>query len=180
MATPGADVINLEGAFAERDLWPSTGWCRMERALEVVGTKSAMLIVRELFYGGSRFDELARRTGLSDAVASGRLKQLHADGLVEQRPYQDPGKRTRKEYVLTERGRALYPLLVALMQWGEGVRDDHDTGVELVHVGCGASLEATVRCADGHDVSLGEAGARLKDERLASALRGRAATAARA
>lgn len=167
--TPDAatEALTLIGAFEERDDWPSAGWCRVERALDVIGTRSAMLLVRELLYDGHRFDELARRTGLSEAVAAGRLKQLHADGVVERRPYREPGKRTRDEYVLTERGRGLYPIIVALMQWGDLLGDDPRSGVELVHRDCGAVLQAQVRCAEGHEVPLEQGGVRLKDEELA-------------
>lgn len=161
------EALTLLGAFQDRDAWTAEGWCRVERALDVVGTRSAMVLVRELLYDGHRFDELARRTGLSEAVAAGRLKQLHADGIVERRPYREPGKRTRDEYVLTDRGRGLYPVIVALMQWGEGLADDHYSGVELVHRDCGAVLEAQVRCGDGHAVPLGEGGVRIKDEERA-------------
>lgn len=168
------DVIELEGAFADRDEWPAKGWCRVERALDVIGTKSSMMLVRELLYGAHRFDDLARRAGLSDAVAAGRLKQLYADGVVDRRPYQEPGKRTRYEYVLTERGRALYPIVVALMEWGDELRDDRKTAVELVHRDCGAPLHATVTCAEGHDVPLDDAAARMRDEEWVLGARERA------
>ena len=160
-------VLERLGAFAERDRWPAKGWCRIERALELVGTRSAMLVVRELFYGGTRFDELARRTGLSEAVVAGRIKQLHADGVVERRPYREAGQRTRHEYVLTERGRRLFPLLLALDEWGELLDDDHRTGIEMVHRECDAALSTQVVCADGHEVPLEEAAVRLKDEEWA-------------
>lgn len=158
------DVIERLGGFVERDAWAVQGWCRIERALEVIGTRSAMLVLRELFYGGTRFDELARRTGLSEAVVAGRLKQLYADGVVERRPYQEAGQRTRDEYVLTDRGRALFPVVVALGQWGETLRDDHRTGVVVVHRDCGAPVSARTVCAEGHEVPLEESAARLKDE----------------
>lgn len=158
------DVLERQGAFSDRDRWTAKGWCRIERSLDLIGTRSAMLVVRELFYGGRRFDELARRTGLSEAVVAGRLKQLFADGIVERRPYQEAGKRTRDEYVLTERGRGIFPVFVALASWGEGLGDDHRTGVELVHRDCGAELAARVTCADGHEVALDEAAVRLRDE----------------
>ena len=165
-AGPGP-VLERLGAFAERDRWPAKGWCRIERALELVGTRSAMLVVRELFYGGTRFDELARRTGLSEAVVAGRMKQLHADGIVERRPYREAGQRTRYEYVMTDRGRRLLPLLLALVEWGELLDDDHRTGVEMVHRGCDAPLGTRVVCAEGHEVPLEEAAVRLKDEEWA-------------
>ena len=158
------DVLERLGGFSERDEWTAKGWCRIERALDVIGTRSAMLVVRELLYGGTRFDELARRTELSEAVVAGRLKQLYADGVVERRPYQEAGKRTRDEYVLTERGRALFPIVVALMQWGDTLDDDRRTGVDLVHRDCAAPLSARVLCAEGHEVPLEEGAVRLKDE----------------
>ena len=166
-----ADALEREGLFAERDEWTAKGWCRIERALDVIGTRSAMLVIRELFYGGTRFDALVRRTGLSEAVVAGRLKQLHADGVVGRRPYQEAGRRTRDEYVLTERGRALFPLVVAFMEWGELLDDDHRTGVETVHRDCGEPLSTHVVCRAGHDVDLAHAAVRIKDEAAALAFR---------
>lgn len=148
-------VFTRTGKFADRDAFTAAGWCAMERSLEVVGTRSAMMLVREAFYGGRRFDDLVRRTGLAETVASKRLRQLVADGLMERQPYQVPGARTRHEYVLTERGRALFPLFVALMKWGSAT-DDGKGGVELVHAGCGELLVPVVRCEAGHDVAIEE------------------------
>lgn len=170
------DVLERLGAFSDRDLWAVKGFCRIERALEVIGTRSAMLVVRELFYGGTRFDELSRRTSLSEAVVASRLKQLHADGIVERRPYQEEGQRIRDEYVLTDRGRELFPIVVALLQWGEGLKDDHRTGVELVHRDCDAAVSVQVRCAEGHEVPLDQAAVRLKDEQYVIAMLERSRT----
>lgn len=161
-------VLERQGAFSDRDAWSAQEWCRIETALELVGTRSAMILLREVLYGGTRFDELVRRTGLSEAVASGRLKDLVAHGLLERRPYREPGSRTRREYVLTDLGRELFPVVVALMQWGELLRDDRSTGVALVHRECGEPLEASVRCAAGHPVGVADGAVRLKDERWAS------------
>ncbi|MFL6088866.1 MAG: winged helix-turn-helix transcriptional regulator [Aeromicrobium sp.] len=160
-------VLERQGAFADRDGWTAEGWCRIERALELIGTRSAMVLLREVFYGGTRFEELVSRSGLSEAVAAGRLKDLVAYGLLARRPYQDPGARTRHEYVLTELGGRLFPVFVSLMEWGENLKDDHRTGVELVHTQCGSRLSAEVRCQDGHKVPLAKAAVRIKDERLA-------------
>lgn len=153
-------VVTLAGRFADRDAWTAEGWCTIERALKLVGTRSAMILLREAFYGGRRFDELARRTGLSDAVAAKRLTQLVDDGLLRQQPYREPGSRTRQEYVLTDRGRSLFPVVVALMSWGAGL-DAPPGGVELVHAGCGAPVTAAVRCAAGHDVAVADTEARI-------------------
>ncbi|MFJ5264935.1 winged helix-turn-helix transcriptional regulator [Streptomyces sp. NPDC088387] len=153
-------VITRVGAFADRDAWTAQGWCSIERALEVVGTRSTMILLREVYYGANRYEDLARRTGLSEAVTAGRLKQMVADGLLDRRPYREPGARTRNEYVLTPRGRRLFPLVAALMEWG-GTLKEPNSGVELVHAGCGARLGTVVRCEKGHDVSLTETEARI-------------------
>ncbi|MFJ4880811.1 winged helix-turn-helix transcriptional regulator [Streptomyces sp. NPDC088745] len=160
-------VFTRTGDFADRDAFTAAGWCAMERSLDVVGTRSAMMLVREAFYGGRRFDDLVRRTGLAETVASKRLRQLVADGLMERRPYRVPGARTRHEYVLTERGRSLFPLFVALMNWGSAT-DGGRGGVELAHAGCGEQLLPAVRCAAGHDVSIEETEARLTTSRPAA------------
>jgi DNA-binding HxlR family transcriptional regulator len=155
-----SDVITLAGRFADRDRWTAEGWCSIERALGLIGTRSAMVLMREAFYGGRRFDELTRRAGITEAVAAKRLKQLVAGGVLRRVPYQEAGSRTRHEYELTDRGRALFPVLVALMDWGD-VLDDGPGGIELIHDGCGAPIEPQVRCAEGHDVPLAETVARI-------------------
>ncbi len=158
---PGSTaVVTPEGRLADRDGRATEGWCPIERALDRVGPRSSVVLLREVFYGTRRFDDLARRTGLSDAVAAKRLKQMVADGLLSQQPYREPGARTRSEYVLTERGQELFALLTALADWGLRL-DAGSAGVEFVHKGCGARLEVAVRCAGGHEVTAGQAAARL-------------------
>ncbi len=153
-------VIALSGAFADRDAWSTERWCSIERALEVVGTRSSMILLREVYFGATRFEDLVARTGLSEASTAGRLKQMVADGLLARRPYREPGVRTRHEYVLTARGRGLFPVLVALMEWGGGLKD-RPSGVEFVHAGCGGRLGATVCCDEGHRVGMSDTEARL-------------------
>jgi DNA-binding HxlR family transcriptional regulator len=161
-AQPDEDraVITRTGRFADRDAWSSAGFCKIESALDIIGTRSAMMLLREAFYGGRRFDELARRTGLSEAVAAKRLRQLVDDGLLRRQPYREPGSRTRNEYVLTDRGRSLFPVVVALLNWGTTV-DDNPGGVQFAHADCGAPLVATVRCTAGHDVAIEDTEAHL-------------------
>ena len=165
----GADaaVFTRTGGFADRDAWSAPGWCAIERSLDLIGTRSAMVLLREAFYGGRRFDELVRRTGLAETVAAKRLRQLVDGGLLDQRPYREPGARTRHEYVLTDQGRALFPLVVALMRWGHGLPDGA-RGVELVHAACGAPLIPAVRCTAGHDVPINDTEARLVRDREGS------------
>lgn len=138
--------------LANRDAWLMTN-CSIARALDVVGNRSTLLLLREASLGTRRFDDFAARVGISEPVAAARLKQLVADGLLERRPYQEPGKRTRDEYVLTEKGAQLIPVLVALRQWGDTwAADPAGPSVWLAHHDCGAEVHAALRCTAGHDV----------------------------
>jgi DNA-binding HxlR family transcriptional regulator len=155
-----ATAMNISGPLADRDRWTVADWCPMERALKLIGTHSAMVLLREAFWGARRFDDLARRAGVTEQIAAKRLRQLVEAGLLAKEPYREPGQRTRYEYVLTERGQAVYPTLVGLIDFGRLLQGDSST-LELVHEGCGARVVAHVRCAAGHDVSLSDATARI-------------------
>jgi DNA-binding HxlR family transcriptional regulator len=152
--------MNLSGALADRDRWTIADWCPMERALELIGTHSAMVLLREAFWGGRRFDALARRAGITEQIAAKRLRQLVDAGLLTKQPYQQPAQRTRYEYVLTERGRDLFPVLLSLIEFGRLLQGEASS-LEFVHEGCGAPLVPQVRCTAGHDVSLSETTARI-------------------
>ncbi|MFD8101811.1 winged helix-turn-helix transcriptional regulator, partial [Nocardia fluminea] len=108
----------MEGPLADLSKWETAG-CSIARAMDLIGTRSAMLILREAYYGTRRFDGFARRVGITDAAAAAQLRKLTAAGLLEKRPYQEEGKRTRHEYALTQMGRDLLPAVVALWQWGD-------------------------------------------------------------
>ncbi len=134
---------------------PRSGWraaqCPIARALDVVRNRSAFLILREAFYGTTRFDDFGDRVGISESVAAARLKDLVAAGLLEQQPYRNPGERTRQEYRLTEMGADFLPVLAAMMQWGE--RWLGPARVRMQHRGCGGEVRAEVRCASGHELT---------------------------
>jgi DNA-binding HxlR family transcriptional regulator len=123
------------------------------KAIDAVGTRSALLIVREALSGTRRFDEFARRIGIGEPATAARLKDLTAAGLLERAPYQQPGQRTRYEYQLTAKGRDLLPVIVALRQWRDRWAVDND-GPPLVmrHNGCGAPVHAELCCVEGHHV----------------------------
>src|ERR1700709_1199406 len=110
--TPGTAV--LDGSLADRTAWSAHDRCSVGRAMDVVGTRSAMLLMREAFYGTRRFDDFATRVGITEAVAAKRLRELVDAGLLERAPYQEPGQRTRSEYRLTGMGRAPAPPAPAL------------------------------------------------------------------
>src|SRR4051794_12986442 len=111
------DAVTLAGPLADRSAWRADR-CPIGKALEVVGTRSAMLIMREAYYGTTRFDDFAARVNISEAVAAARLRELVAAGLLERQPYREVGKRTRHEYRLTEKGADLAPAVLALFEWG--------------------------------------------------------------
>ena len=144
-------TIHLTGRLEDRDAWEADT-CSMARALDVLRTKSAVLVVREVFYGATRYDELVRRTQLSEPVVAARLRELVADGLLAREEYREPGQRARQGYRLTEKGEDLLPVLAALMQWGEKWLGEQSSGVRLEHHGCGAPARIELRCEAGHTV----------------------------
>lgn len=91
--------------------------CAIARPLDAIGDWWALLIVRDAFDGLSRFGEFQKSLGLSKNILADRLRSLVGHGILETVPSSDGGAYQR--YVLTEKGRALFPLLVALRQWGE-------------------------------------------------------------
>ena len=119
--------IKLKGALEDRGAWRVEN-CSIAMTMEIIGTRSSMLILREALYGTTRFDDFVRRTKGTDAIVSARLKQLTDIGLFEKRPYQEEGKRKRYEYALTPKGADLMPAVLALMQWGNQYLQPDDGG----------------------------------------------------
>jgi DNA-binding HxlR family transcriptional regulator len=150
-----SDAIRLTGSLSPREGWKAER-CTIAKALEVVSTRSALLIMREAFYGTTRFDEFAERVGLSEPATAARLHELVEEGLLEREDYREPGQRTRQQYRLTPKGADLFPVLVALMQWGDRWLDDRGGPVELIHRDCGETVSLSVRCAAGHEVDTSE------------------------
>jgi DNA-binding HxlR family transcriptional regulator len=148
-------TAHLEGKLADLDGWVPRN-CSIGRALDVIGTRSALLILREAFYGVKRFDDFVRRLEMTEAVISARLRELVDVGVLEKVPYREPGQRARSEYALTQMGLDLLPSLLALMRWGDTYLADRGGPIALNHLGCGAPVEVRVVCDEGHDVGLGE------------------------
>jgi DNA-binding HxlR family transcriptional regulator len=128
-----------------------TANCAIGAAVAIIGERSSFLVLREVFNGVRRFDEMQRRTGIPRQVLSDRLARLVRDGLLRKVPYQDSGQRRRHEYRLTSKGLDLYPVLVALLHWG----DQYALGpagpqVELRHRDCGQPVALQLRCEAGH------------------------------
>ena len=143
-------TIRLTGPLDSRENWDNAH-CPIAGAIDVVGARSAFLLLREAFYGTSRFDDFAERVGISQPVAAARLRELVEDGLLAREPYQEPGQRTRMQYRLTEKGTEFFPVLAALMEWGN--RWVRPAPLEFRHRGCGEAVHAELRCAQGHQVA---------------------------
>jgi DNA-binding HxlR family transcriptional regulator len=148
--------MELVGRVAERQRW-NPELCPIDRTLRCVGTRSAMLLLREAFYGTTRFDDFVARVGVTEAVAATRLKELVEIGMLQRRPYREPGQRTRYEYVLTDAGTDFLPALLALMQWGDRyLSEASGPPLLLRHRDCGEPVSVHVECDAGHAVPLEE------------------------
>ena len=147
-------TIHLTGRLEPRDGWQADR-CPIAGTLELLGARSAFIVLREAFYGAARFEEFVRRAAISEPVAAARLRELVDAGLLTREDYRDPGQRTRQRYLLTEKGSDLLPVLVALMQWGDRWLE-RESRVELRHERCGRRVAAELRCEHGHAVGEGE------------------------
>ena len=120
--------------------------CSLARSLDVAGEWWSPLIVRDLWIGRSRFDEIQRNLGLSRKVLADRLDTLVREGVVERRPYQE--RPVRYEYVLTERGNDLMAALLPLIAWGDRwTAEDVGPPMLLRHKGCGKVMTPEVVCS---------------------------------
>ncbi|NBE51916.1 winged helix-turn-helix transcriptional regulator [Streptomyces boluensis] len=132
----------------------STENCPVQRALDVVGEKWTLLILRDAVNGVHRFDDFHRHIGLSEAVLSDRLRKLTAAGVLKAVAYREPGRRSRNEYHLTRKGWDLWPVLVALSQWGEtyapGPEKSPGPVLDVTHTECGAPVHVAVQCSTEH------------------------------
>ena len=131
----------------------STDNCSIAATLSFVGEKWSLLVLRDAFNGVRRFDDLHERLGVPRQVLSARLARLVDEGILRRVPYREAGQRQRYEYRLTGKGLDLYPLLVALMHWGDRwATDPAGPAVTLHHRGCGAEVHQVLRCDGGHQV----------------------------
>jgi DNA-binding HxlR family transcriptional regulator len=146
-------TVRLTGPLGSPEI-RDNAYCPIAGAIDVVGARSAFLLLREAFYGTSRFDDFAERAGISQPVAAARLRELVGEGLLAREPYQEPGQRTRMQYRLTEKGAEFFPVLAALMEWGH--RWARPAPLEFRHRDCGEAVHPELRCAGGHQVTAGD------------------------
>ncbi|PRY00572.1 winged helix-turn-helix transcriptional regulator [Allonocardiopsis opalescens] len=125
--------------------------CSVARALEVVGERWSLLIVRDVFNGIRRFDELRDHLGVARNVLSQRLRTLVGARVLDRVPYREGRQRRRFEYRLTERGRELVPVLLALMAWGDrNLAGGEGPPVLAEHLDCGKRVRMVPVCGAGH------------------------------
>jgi len=124
--------------------------CSVAQTLEIIGEWWTLLIIRDCFLGIRRFDEFVERLGIARNVLTSRLDTLVDAGILERRAY-DEG-RGRYDYLLTDRGRALWPVLTALRQWGdEWVLGEANAPVVLEHKTCSHQTSAVMVCEHCHE-----------------------------
>ena len=119
--------------------------CSMAAALEVVGERWSLLILRDVMLGLRRFDQLQADLGVARNVLQARLSRLVDAGVLEKRLYQE--RPARFEYRLTDKGLDLWPVLVALLQWGDKYAAPDGPPVLLVHKQCGGPVDDHRICA---------------------------------
>jgi len=128
--------------------------CSIAHTLEVIGERWTILVLREVFNGVRRFDEIQRHLGVPRPILSDRLRRLIDDGVLTRREYREPGQRVRHEYRLTETGLELQTALLALMEWGDGHPASPGGPARVVrHRDCGEPLHVALVCAAGHTVT---------------------------
>jgi DNA-binding HxlR family transcriptional regulator len=127
--------------FAEFD-------CPIAQSLEVVGEWWSLMVVREIFFGRRRFEEIHDDLGIARNTLTNRLNRLVDEGVLERRSYSETGRRA--EYHLTEAGRDLYQVLIALVEWGKKWRPiEGGPSTVLVH-SCGNETDPVLVCDQCH------------------------------
>jgi DNA-binding HxlR family transcriptional regulator len=118
--------------------------CSVADALSIVGDRYALLVAREIRYGHTRFQDIVTSTGAPRDVLTARLRKLEQAGVIERRQYSE--RPPRHEYLLTNAGRDLQPILVALKEWGDRYVNPGAEPVIFQHT-CGADFHPLTVCA---------------------------------
>ena len=120
--------------------------CSVARTVDVVGEWWTLLVLRDLFAGMSRYDEIQRDLGIASNILAARLKTRRQAGLVDRTP--DPEDARRWCYALTDKGRELYPVLLAVMAWGDKwLAAPGKQPVLVMHKACGQVTAAVPSCS---------------------------------
>ena len=120
--------------------------CSVAQCLEVVGEWWSMLIIRDCFLGVRRFEDFQRRLGISRNILRDRLTSLVDSGVLVRVPYCEHPP--RDEYVLTPKGRDLWPILTTMRQWGDKYAAPSGPPIELVHASCRRVTHLELVCGE--------------------------------
>jgi len=121
--------------------------CAIARSSGIVGERWVWVIMRQAFNGARRFEDFQRGTAMARNVLTDKLAMLVEQGILERRPYGGGPERERSEYRLTQKGRELFGVYVALMEWGNRWTGLPAPPVELLHKPCGERMHAHVVCS---------------------------------
>jgi DNA-binding HxlR family transcriptional regulator len=119
--------------------------CSIARALEVVGDRWTILVIREAFMGTRRFDDFQRNLDCARNVLTDRLNRLVEEGILRRRRYQQ--RPARYEYVPTRMGVELWPTVMALKTWGDRYFADNGPPVLVLHKGCDGEIDGRMHCS---------------------------------
>jgi DNA-binding HxlR family transcriptional regulator len=123
--------------------------CSIVGALDAIGDTWSVLVLRQVFFGVHRFNDIQDGLGISRSVLTDRLNRLVELGVIKTVPYQEPGHRARNEYRMTRKGVGLLPLMVALMQWGDEHVNADNPPVALHHRTTGERVRLELRTDSG-------------------------------
>jgi DNA-binding HxlR family transcriptional regulator len=120
--------------------------CSIARAAQIIGDGWILLILRELFWGSTRYEQLAENTGIATNILAARLRKLVENEIVKKTVVADDARRF--DYALTKKGLDLFPVLMMVMGWGDRWSSG-DSGplIELRHSTCGKKTKAGVICS---------------------------------
>ena len=135
---------------------PLADRCSIVGTLTALGDNWSIMVLRELFFGVHRFNDLQRELGVSRSVLSDRLARLVDLGVVRAVPYQDPGERSRLEYRLTRKGVDLLPVMLSLKDWGDRHLYDGDAPVTVFDRTTEEPVRVEMRTASGRRVEPNE------------------------
>lgn len=118
--------------------------CSIARTLDIVGERWTLLVLRDAFRGVRRFEDFRSNLGIARNVLTDRLDTLVANGVLERRPVTEEAR--RMEYRLTQKGIDLFPVLVALMNWGDKYAAEDGQPIIVRHRECSHEVETELRC----------------------------------
>lgn len=127
--------------------------CNLSKAIDMIGDRWSLMILRAALYGVRRFDDFQSELDCPRTVLSGRLKSMVDNGLLVKRPYKAPGKRARPEYILSPMGASLRPILIGLTQWGDAWLGRGETPpISFTKAGSKSAIRASFVDMEGREV----------------------------